>query len=308
MNKNYCLIVKEGVKKGKRYRLTPEGMTIGRNPESKIFVDDKTASRLHAQVVKKGDDYYIADCGSKLGTFLNQGPVREERLAINDEIKIGQTVFVFLADDTEDITPAHSGGLLKPDKAGDSEVTAVISNAAAAGETFKVFPDNIEMLETPYLVILGKAGYLLHGFDNLSELFRKVISLIFEAVCADSVCVVLADKGAGNYGLRLAGDKSGQELEMKPPAGIGDAIFSAGVSTLNAGIISSGENAAADGSAVRQFKYAVCAPLKYKETILGFIYVESSIATGALTYQDLQFITTLGLIAGTAAYHLERDK
>ena len=47
-------------------------MSIGRRPDADIFLDDVTVSRDHALLVRRGDDYYLDDCGSLNGTYVNR--------------------------------------------------------------------------------------------------------------------------------------------------------------------------------------------------------------------------------------------
>ncbi|NJO01457.1 MAG: FHA domain-containing protein [Bacteroidia bacterium] len=47
-------------------------VTIGRTGHGKhIELDDKTISRNHAKITRKGSKYYIEDCKSTNGTYLN---------------------------------------------------------------------------------------------------------------------------------------------------------------------------------------------------------------------------------------------
>ena len=47
--------------------LAKEKMTIGRSPNSDIFLNDRTVSREHAVIAKNGDVYQIADQNSYNG-------------------------------------------------------------------------------------------------------------------------------------------------------------------------------------------------------------------------------------------------
>ena len=47
-------------------------MTIGRRPDSDVFLDDVTVSRDHALLVRRGGDYYLDDLGSLNGTYVNR--------------------------------------------------------------------------------------------------------------------------------------------------------------------------------------------------------------------------------------------
>ena len=52
-----------GGRVGESFALDHDRMTIGRRPDSDVFLDDVTVSRDHALLVKRGGDYYLDDLG-----------------------------------------------------------------------------------------------------------------------------------------------------------------------------------------------------------------------------------------------------
>ena len=75
-----------------------EKMSIGRNPDCTIVVEDKAASRLHATIQKIKDAYFLKDEKSTNGTFVNGHRIPEDKfvkLKAGDELKIGNTTLVF---------------------------------------------------------------------------------------------------------------------------------------------------------------------------------------------------------------------
>ena len=70
-------------------------MTIGRRPDSAIFLDDITVSRDHALLVRRGSDWYLDDCGSLNGTYVNRERIESRRLADDDELQVGKYKLVF---------------------------------------------------------------------------------------------------------------------------------------------------------------------------------------------------------------------
>ena len=61
-----------GGRVGESFPLNAERMTIGRRPDSDIFLDDVTVSRDHALLVRRGGDYYLYDLGSLNCTYVNR--------------------------------------------------------------------------------------------------------------------------------------------------------------------------------------------------------------------------------------------
>ena len=88
-------VVRQGPKRGSRIHL--DQITIGRHPESDIFLDDVTVSRRHAEVRRVGDTFEVADAGSLNGTYVNQARVEQERLNDGDELQVGKFKLVYIA-------------------------------------------------------------------------------------------------------------------------------------------------------------------------------------------------------------------
>jgi FHA domain len=72
---------------------------IGRMEINTVVVEDRSVSRIHAWIGKQDDNYYVADSGSRTGTFLNGRPVRNRQvLSDGDEIYIGPLRLTYHSD------------------------------------------------------------------------------------------------------------------------------------------------------------------------------------------------------------------
>lgn len=94
-----ALVVRRGPLEGVRFDLRANDgqvITIGRTPESSIFLDDVTVSRKHASITRKDGNWVISDAGSLNGTYVNRDRVEECALANNDELQVGKYRFTFL--------------------------------------------------------------------------------------------------------------------------------------------------------------------------------------------------------------------
>jgi hypothetical protein len=88
-------VVKRGPKAGSRYGLDEDVVTIGRHPDSEIFLDDITVSRRHAEVRRDGSTYEVADVGSLNGTYVNRQRIESAVLDDGDELQVGKFKLVF---------------------------------------------------------------------------------------------------------------------------------------------------------------------------------------------------------------------
>ncbi len=89
-------VVPHGSKAGARYALDSDTVTLGRHPESDIFLDDITVSRRHAEVRREGARYWVRDVGSLNGTYINRERADDRELVDGDELQIGKFKLVFV--------------------------------------------------------------------------------------------------------------------------------------------------------------------------------------------------------------------
>lgn len=83
------LILQRGGEPGLTWTLERQALTIGRNADCDIVLDDRQVSRVHARIIWRGDHYAIEDLGSKNGTHLNgRDIVGAAPLHDGDEIQI----------------------------------------------------------------------------------------------------------------------------------------------------------------------------------------------------------------------------
>ena len=91
------LVVRRGPNAGSRFVLDVDLVTAGRHPDSDIFLDDVTVSRDHAILVRRGSDYYLDDCGSLNGTYVNRRRIESHRLVDGDELQVGKYKLAYLS-------------------------------------------------------------------------------------------------------------------------------------------------------------------------------------------------------------------
>ncbi len=86
----------EGTAGRRMHDIGEETITVGRSPESDIFLDDVTVSRKHAEIARGERGYRICDVGSLNGTYVNRVRVDAVDLRNGDEIQIGKYRFKFV--------------------------------------------------------------------------------------------------------------------------------------------------------------------------------------------------------------------
>lgn len=89
------LVVSRGPNAGSRFLLDADIVTVGRHPNSEIFLDDITVSRRHAEFRRTTEGFAVVDVGSLNGTYVNRDRVDQTALAGGDEVQIGKYRLVF---------------------------------------------------------------------------------------------------------------------------------------------------------------------------------------------------------------------
>ena len=86
-----------GGRVGESFPIDGERMAIGRRPESDVFLDDVTVSRDHALLIRRNEHWYLDDCGSLNGTYVNRERIESHCLREGDEVQIGKYKLTFHA-------------------------------------------------------------------------------------------------------------------------------------------------------------------------------------------------------------------
>ena len=97
-----------GPLKGKLFLLSEGEVSIGRDPSNQISLLDGLVSRRHCVIHKQGEAFRIQDLESRNNTFVSGVPIRDRVLVHGDEIRIGNSIFVFQGANSEPTTDSAS--------------------------------------------------------------------------------------------------------------------------------------------------------------------------------------------------------
>jgi len=95
----YALVVERGPRAGMTFVLAADVTTVGRHPDSDIFLDDITVSRHHCRFVVNADTVTVEDSGSTNGTYVNGSRVDRAELQAGDEVIVGKYHLLVAAGD-----------------------------------------------------------------------------------------------------------------------------------------------------------------------------------------------------------------
>jgi serine phosphatase RsbU (regulator of sigma subunit) len=302
------LIVKYPDRAPDRFPLGRLRITLGRSARNDLCIPDPFASRVHAEVRREGEDYYLQDLGSANGTIYNGGTVEGTvPLTAGGRIQIGETEIVF-----DDGTYNSSmGATMITDNSSTSLPEATIALASGdrttsglleAIEGARTKPEESVVArvarEGDLLALISKVGITLLSSSTLEQTLEQIVSLVFEAVPADRCLLMMRDDA--NQELRVAvarlRDRVGEVGEIRVSRNVMDEVVIKGKSVLTSD--AQHDPRFASGTVVLQGVRSVLAvPLGVSEKVFGIIYADSPIAEGRFTEDHLKVLTTLASVA-----------
>ncbi|REJ91959.1 MAG: FHA domain-containing protein [Planctomycetota bacterium] len=91
--------VLEGLERGDVYRDLPTPVTIGREEDNHLRLNDERVSRFHAKIQEDGGKIILTDLESTNGTRVNGHPVKMRVLQIGDQVLIGRCLLLYGSPD-----------------------------------------------------------------------------------------------------------------------------------------------------------------------------------------------------------------
>ena len=302
------LIVKYPDRSPDRFPLGRLRITLGRSARNDLCIPDPFASRVHAEVRREGEEYFLQDLGSANGTLYNGGTVEGTvPLTPGGRIQIGETEIVF------DDGSYHSsmGATMITDNSSTSLPEATIA-IASGDRTTSGLLEAIEGARTKpeqsvaarvaregdLLALISKVGITLLASSTLDETLEQIVSLVFEAVPADRCLLMMRD--GENEEMRVAvarlRDRVGEVGEIRVSRNVMDEVVMRGNSVLTSD--AQHDPRFASGTMVLQGVRSVLAvPLGDSDKVFGIIYADSPIAEGRFTEDHLKLLTTLASVA-----------
>ncbi|MBF0497205.1 MAG: FHA domain-containing protein, partial [Deltaproteobacteria bacterium] len=274
------------------YELAEKNL-FGRELDVNIQVPDKLVSRRHAQILRDEVGYILSDLGSRNGTFLNGVQVKEPvRLNPNDEIKLGERVYIFDSG-VESLPDPGSGAsvILLPgsepgrpdsfrpiDLAADAEfepeeINLLYRIARLGVEILDVdalFPQIVDQISSFFagnrLVILGLTPHRQRLTTLATRTRRRKLPLL------KSIVTQVMTGGTGVIGQHVIRDVSFESNSWKPD-------FQPG--------------------------HFMATPLTVGERTMGMIYLDRG-GTKEFTVQDLNTLAAIGSTLGTTVENATR--
>lgn len=272
--------------------------TIGRSARSDLCIPDAFASRLHAEVRQEGDVFWLHDLGSANGTRYNGNLVSQPiPLTTNGVIQIGETTIVF--DD----------GRAKPPNISATLIADLGTDALDSGQTIALskgrYPTT-ELLDSQFstrtdlLGLISKVGVALLSSSGLDDTLDQVASLVFDAVPAQRVVIMLRDqKTDAEMQIRVARERDKAEplTEVRISRNVMKEVVENGRSVLTSDA-QHDPKFASQTIVLQGIRSVLAVPLCVDERhVFGLIYADSPTYETTFKEEHLDILTTLASVA-----------
>ncbi len=268
------LVALTGPLKGESFSNT-EKLTIGRDASNTVHISEVAVSRQHC-VVNQGK---LFDLDSLNGTFVNGIPVKERILRHGDRVDVGGSQFVFVVSDEP---------LQDPVEFGEEEIS----------------PSTIFLKKEDFVSpALWKFSSEIHQLRKTSDVQRRFMELVFEAMPAEKGAILFAESSVEEYSSIFSWDRTLEHRsKVRISRTVGNLVLSKGESVLSNDVLQNfGEARSLADSGARS---VVAAPLSVRGKTQGLVFLEAGV-TSAFSEEHLRLLSAMSAIASIAIENLQ---
>lgn len=274
-------------------------LTIGRAPDCDVVISDRKVSGHHAVVRRSGDRFELQDLGSTNGTFVNGQRVTRVELQLEDEIALGHTHIVF-SD--------------RPTFEGTAKMVIASSDDGCGHQTLEI---PLTGLETSFVrdvkadgdvdlaqkvELISRMGSEINSLLEVDELLEKVADLVIDLVPCDRAFILILEEG-GRLTPKVIRKREG--IRHQRGVTVSGSILKSALGE-NKGVLT--KNAQEDDRftgnksiILYAIQSALCVPLRFKERVLGVVYLDRVTPSVPFHEEDLKL---LGLVCNQVASSL----
>jgi hypothetical protein len=281
------IFIVSGPEKGRSIPFEADTVVLGRAPENDIQVRDKSISRRHLRIERKGGRYFIRDLGSKNGTFIDGArivPETEYEVTEGRPFALGRT-------------------FMSIGKSCENEMLAVLDSV----DLSKVLDEEGALAKDRPLTakknmeLIHKVSHALMQSVDVKDVFEKVLTYIMELLQrVDRGVVILVDRQTQEIAEVISILKSSKECSKPFSRTIVDRVLREGepISIVDTG--SEEEVNLSESILSMQIRSVMCVPLKSGSAVIGAIYVDSLSKPHGFRKEDLDLMVALSNPAALA--------
>ncbi len=283
------IYIMNGPDRGRSFEVDEEAIFVGRAPDNAIHIKDKSASRKHLKMVKRGEKYYVTDLSSKNGTFIDGMRItsgKEYEVREGMPIAIGKTFLSIGKAYPDDVLAVlDSIDLFRDiDLEGKGEVKdrpmTAKKNMDLIYKVSSVLMQSLNMKEAMERI-------LDHVLDLLKRIDRGAIILIDQETAQPSEVISISKAGKDDSKTAYSRTIVERVIKEREPVSVLD--------TLEEKEINLSESIRVSG-----IRSIMCVPLISRSKVMGVMYLDSVNKPKGFRKEDLVLLTALSSPAAMA--------
>jgi GAF domain-containing protein len=304
----------KGPAKGNSWALRGDRLTIGREDECDIFIPDPKISRLHAEIIRRENQYFLIDNKSTNGTFLNGMRITEGALQEGMTVRVGNSEMgIGASSEGEEFSWEDTASTVTASISVDSLKETIERTRTSIDTDLKQALQGDLQLDSVQSANLLKLVKNLETVYQISESLAEVRSIddILDLTVAktleiftnaERICILVKHMNDPDY--RPVKIHTRDEMIGGMEFRISRSIFQKCVDE-RIGILATDAQhderfSAAQSIVDIQLRSCLCAPMVVKGHAIGGIYLDNPSMPMAFTQQDLELLTSFATQAGMA--------
>jgi transcriptional regulator with GAF, ATPase, and Fis domain len=293
-----------GAVKGTSFQLADGSVSLGRDPSNDIAILETSVSRRHCIVEGDGRHFTIRDLDSRNSTFVNGVPIKERVLEHRDEIRVGNSIFLFTSETTS---------------SADSSLPVRLSDLRAGNSTIILRKEQVRYLNplrplddagsraVRELDVLLNISTALNALRQEAAIIRRVLESVLDVAPVDRAAILFWDISPDEIASAIALDRrSRQECPVEVSRTVVAQVAREGIAILSTDVAADEHLDSAESLILRRVRCLVAVPLEMFGRTMGVLYLDSTDPHARIDVDLLQFVTAIGGIASIAIENARR--
>lgn len=285
------------------FRVSGDRTVIGRDPKCTIWLRFDEVSREHAEIVSTGSSWYIRDCGSRNGTYLNDQllePGIRQRLHHDDCVQICDVFLKFRLEPVRDPKVAGDSRIVVLDDPPSDAGPSIISRLDMSSSSVERAAVNASIKLQALLDITRHLRRSLNLDDVLTRVLESLFALFPQA---ERGIVVLRDGGAEeNYVCRAVLQRDKQSPVVVPMCrSIMTRVTKHREAILSDDALVDERFKTSDSIGSAKIRSVMCAPLlDRKGHVLGVLQLDAVGRPNSFTDEELDLLANAAVLVAFA--------
>lgn len=306
---NPRLVALAGPLEGQVFELDRLPFSIGRHSSNDLQLRHISVSRQQCAIERIPDGSFIVrDMESRHGTFVDNVPVHQRPLDHGQQLKIAESLFLFLVDEDQTEEVVVPTALREGDVMANTTMEFPVAQVVYLDPEAMAAALDTQPSARRHLNALLSISTAVHSIRDAEALARRVMELTLQAISGGRAAILLVDSrgdfSEDGYSINL----ENPQKTVRVSRTIAERVLSERVALLSNDVMLAEDFEAVTSLHVARVCGLLCAPLEVQGRSLGVFYVDTLTGDVRFEEDDLRLLATVATIFASAlenTRHLE---